>query len=237
MAKKYWAIIPARGGSKRIRRKNLIRLAGKPLIAYTIAAARKSLKLTRIIVSTEDPEIAETAGKYGAEVPFLRPVELAGDQSTSLAVIRNVLDTLGQDGADINGVVLLQPTAPFRTGKHIDEAIELFEKSGANTVIAVFPADKHPFYAWTLSNEKLKPFFSLAQQTMARNQLPPAFYENGAIYVIDKKVLISGSLYGETIIPYQMTRFNSVDIDEPIDLLWAEFMMQYADEQPGEIHG
>jgi CMP-N,N'-diacetyllegionaminic acid synthase len=226
LGKDYLGIIPARGGSKRIFRKNLALLAGKPLIAYTIEAALKSLRLTRVIVSTDDSEIAELSLKYGAEVPILRPAELAQDQSTIPAVISHVLEIIGEEHPDIAGVVILQPTTPFRTGKHIDEAISLFEKSFADTVTAVYPADKHPFYAWTLSDDgKLTPFFSIKNQTMTRNELPIAFYENGSIYVINKAVLNSGTLYGEKIIPYPMKRFDSVDIDTPMDFLWAQFIM------------
>lgn len=225
MTKNYLAIIPARGGSKRILRKNLVSFAGKPLIVHTIEAALKSERLARVIVSTEDPEIVETAQKYGAEVPFLRPDELARDQSPLWAVIDHVLVNLEKESANIDAVVLLQPTAPFRTGKHIDEAIDLFETSSADTVTAVCFADKHPFYAWTLSDGELTPFFSIKHQTMPRQELPPAFFENGSIYVIDKAILNSGNIYGEKVVPYQMARTDSVDIDMPEDLLWAKFIM------------
>jgi CMP-N,N'-diacetyllegionaminic acid synthase len=223
----YLAIIPARGGSKRFPRKNLVLFAGKPLIAHTIAAALQSSRLTRVIVSTEDSEIAETARQFGAEVPFLRPLELAQDQSSPLAVIAHALGQIGKEGETVQAVVLLQPTAPFRTVKHIDEAVALFEKFYADTVTAVCSADKHPFYAWTLTGGELKPFFSVRQLMMDRQELPPAYFENGAIYIIRKTVLDSGKFYGEKVIPYPMSRLESVDIDTPLDWQWADFMMRF----------
>jgi CMP-N,N'-diacetyllegionaminic acid synthase len=237
LLKDYLAIIPARSGSKRILRKNTVLLAGKPLIAYTIDAALQSLKLTRVIVSTDDLEIAEISQKYGAEIPFLRPSEFAQDQSSMSAVVSHALESLAKEAADMDGVVILQPTAPFRTGKHIDEAIDLFEKSLADTVTAVCLAEQHPFYAWTLSNGELAPFFSLKHQTISRNDLPSVFYENGAIYVINKAVLNSGTIYGEKIVAYPMKLSDSVDIDTPMDLLWAQFIMnsepRYLEEPNG----
>jgi CMP-N-acetylneuraminic acid synthetase len=234
MTKNYLAIIPARGGSKRIFRKNLVLFAGKPLIAHTIEAALKSRQLARVIVSTDDPEIAAAAQNYHAEAPFLRPAELAQDQSSLGSVINNVLDSLGEESAKIHAVVLLQPTSPFRTSRHIDEAVDLFEQSSADTVTAVCPADQHPYYAWTLCGRELAPFFSVKHQAMSRSELPPAFFENGSIYVIAKAVLNSGNIYGKKIIPYPMARSDSVDIDTPTDLLWAKFMMDYRNRNSEE---
>ncbi|HEX3044585.1 MAG TPA: acylneuraminate cytidylyltransferase family protein [Bacillota bacterium] len=227
MTKNYVAIIPARGGSKRFFRKNLALFNGKPLIAHTIEAARKSLRLERVIVSTEDPEIAAVAIKYNAEVPFLRPLELAQDHSTTLQVINHVLECLETESRNIDAVVLLQPTSPLRTNVHIDEAIDLFEKSSADTVVAVCLAQEHPFYAWNLLDGKLTPYFSHQHQIMDRNELPPAFFVNGSIYVISATVLQSGAIYGGKSIPYQMDRSHSVDIDTPLDLLWAEFILSH----------
>lgn len=225
MARNYLAVIPARGGSKRIPRKNLAMFAGKPLIAHTIEAALKSHQLTRVIVSTDDPEIVKVAREYNAEVPFLRPAKLAGDQCSSLAVLLHALDMLNTESFQVDAVVLLQPTSPLRTSQHIDEAITLFEKSGADTVTAVCAAAKHPFYAWTLSGDELSPFFTMDRQTIPGHELPPAFFENGSIYIIDRAVLDSGQFYGRRIIPYYMDDCDSVDIDTPIDLLWAEFLL------------
>lgn len=218
----YLAIIPARGGSKRIPRKNLVLLGEKPLIAYSIEAAKKSKKISKIIVSTEDEEIAEYSRKLGLEVPFLRPKELAQDTSTQNEVILHTLNEVESQNVKIDAVVLLQPTSPFRTETHIDESIKLFEVTGADTVTSVRKSKEHPFYTWTLKNDELVPFFLFKQQYTIRQELPPAFIENGAVYVISRNVLNEGKIYGKKIVPYIMDEQSSIDIDTHDDLLHAE---------------
>jgi CMP-N-acetylneuraminic acid synthetase len=221
----YYAIIPARGGSKRIPRKNLVLLGGKPLIAHTIEAAMSSKKISRSIVSTDDDEIASVAKQFGAEVPFLRPAELAQDRSAVLDAINHAVVHLEHRGDRIDAVVLLQPTSPFRTGKHIDEAIALFESSGADTVTAVCNAREHPYYTWTIENGRLRPFLSLEKQMTARQDLPLAVIENGSIYVIKRSLIAENRIYGSSIVPYVMPLGNAVDIDTDDDLQWAQFLI------------
>ena len=221
----YYAIIPARGGSKRLPRKNIALLNRKPLIAYTIEAAISSKKLSRSIVSTDDEEIASVAKQFGAEVPFLRPTELAQDKSSVLDALNHALAHLERQGDRIDAVVLLQPTSPFRAGKHIDEAIALFESSDADTVTAVCHAREHPYYAWTVENGRLRPFFSLEKQMTARQDLPPALVENGSIYVVKRTVLAKNTLYGHNILPYMMSSATAIDIDTIDDLHWAEYIL------------
>ncbi len=228
----YLGIIPARGGSKRIPRKNVILLDGKPLITYSIDAARNSRRLSRTIISTDDEEIISVARHAGGDAPFLRPAEIAADSSPMVVVIEHVLRYLEGPGGKVDAVVLLQPTSPFRTNRHIYEAIELFERSGADTVTSVCGAREHPYYSWTLRNGELAPFFSLAHQSMTRQELPPAFFENGAIFVVRREVLRSGTLYGRVIVPYQMDQRNSVDIDTPDDLAWAEWLIRRNEGTP-----
>lgn len=221
----YIAVIPARGGSKRISRKNLALLNSKPLIAYTIQAAISSKKISRVIVSTDNKEIAEAAKTWGAEVPFLRPKQLADSKSPIVETILHVLENIEQE--DSITIVLLQPTSPFRNGHHIDESIMLFEKSGADTVTSVNYAKEHPYYAWTLKNNKaLTPYFSRKKQMIARQDLPVSLIENGAIYIIKKSVLKNKKIYGKKVMPYIMDQEVSVDIDTPYDLLFAEFILQ-----------
>lgn len=222
---RYLAIIPARGGSKRVPRKNLRLLGGKPLLAYTIDAARQSRFLNRIIVSTDDKEIAELALSSGAEVPFLRPSELAQDHSSVISALQHVVDNIEKDGSAVHAVVLLQPTSPFRTAAHIDEAIALFEASGADTVTAVHESREHPYYSWTLDDKRLVPFFSKKHQAMVRQELPCAMVENGSIYIIKRSLLGSGKLYGENTRPYLMDDHSSLDIDTMEDLRWGEFSL------------
>jgi CMP-N,N'-diacetyllegionaminic acid synthase len=221
----YLAVIPARGGSKRIPRKNLTLLGGKPLIAYTIEAAISSKRLSRSIVSTDDEEIASVAKQFGAEVPFLRPAELAQDKSAVLDAINHALTHLERQGDQIDTVVLLQPTSPLRTGKHVDEAIDLFESSGADTVTAVCNSREHPYYAWTVEDGRLQPFFSLEKVLTARQDLPSAVIENGSIFVINRSLIAENRIYGSIVVPYLMPPGNGVDIDTDDDLRWAQFLI------------
>ncbi|HET9913914.1 MAG TPA: acylneuraminate cytidylyltransferase family protein, partial [Anaerolineales bacterium] len=139
-------LIPARGGSKTIPHKNIKPLVGKPLIAWTIEAAKKCRALSRVIVSTDDAQIAEVAQQWGAEVPFLRPAELAGDATSSLAVVLHLIQWLKKhDGAVPEYILLLQPTSPFRTTEDLDAAIELAETRKVNAVVSVCETDAHPF--------------------------------------------------------------------------------------------
>ncbi len=223
----YIGIIPARGGSRRLPGKNIALLNDKPLIAYTIEGAQQAERLSRTLVSTDDPKIGEIARRYGAEVPFLRPAEIATDASPLLDVIEHALRYLGQAGDLVNAVVLLQPTSPFRTGRHIDEALELFERTGADTVTSVRVAHEHPYYSWTqkFGEDTIVPFYSLEKQCLSRQELPPAFVENGAIYVIKRSLLDHRMLYGSKVVPYLMDDRCSLDIDTLEDFQYAEFVM------------
>lgn len=221
----YLGVIPARGGSKRFPGKNIAKLNCQPLIARTIEAAAHAQRLTRTIVSTDDVEIAAVAKDWGGDVPFIRPALFAGDLSPAIDVITHALDQLDSQGLSFDAVVLLQPTSPFRTGAHIDEAIALFEKTEADTVTAVRIAQEHPYYSWMQKGDALAPFFSLNEQSMSRQQLPPAFVENGAIYVIKRELLAHGAFYGSKVVPYLMSELCSLDIDTVEDFQYAEFVM------------
>jgi len=226
---RYLAVIPARGGSKRVLRKNLRLLGGKPLLSYTIEAANQSHLLDKVIVSTDDKEIAELALSSGVEVPFLRPAELAQDSSAVIAALQHLVENIEKDGIVIHALVLLQPTSPFRTAAHIDEAISLFETSGADTVTAVRESREHPYYSWTISEKKLVPFFTMKHQSMVRQELPSALVENGSIYIIKRTLLDSDKLYGENTVPYLMDNHSSLDIDTMEDIHWAEFLLSQVD--------
>jgi CMP-N,N'-diacetyllegionaminic acid synthase len=219
------AIIVARGGSKRLPGKNIRPLAGKPLIAYTIEAAKAARRLSKMIVSTDDPKIAEVAIDFGAEVPFLRPSELAQDQSPSLDVLRHAAEWLESQGQRIDAVVLLQPTSPMRNSRHIDEAIDLFVATGVDTVTAVSTAEDHPFWCWKVVETEIQPFFSRSHMSMRRELLPPAVVENGSIYIVRHGVLAAGSLYGERVAGYLMSRADAVDIDTIDDFEQAERLL------------
>lgn len=221
----YLVVIPARGGSKRIRGKNLVSLDGKPLLAHTIEAALSVPGIGRVLVSTDDADIADAAIQAGAEAPSLRPAELARDKSPMLGVVQHAITVAEEEGRWVEAVVLLQPTSPFRTGAQIAAAMQCYEASGADTVTSVRIAAEHPYYAWRLEGEALAPFYSLQHQQTVRQALPPAYFETGAIYVLRREVLDEGEFYGDRIVPYEMDEVSSLDIDTPQDLAFAEFLI------------
>jgi CMP-N,N'-diacetyllegionaminic acid synthase len=221
----YLAVIPARGGSKRIRGKNLVMLGGKPLLVHTVEAALGTPGIGRVLVSTDDAEIARVAEQFGAEVPSLRPPELARDKSPMLDVIQHAVTMAETANRWVEAVVLLQPTSPFRTAAQIAAAIECFEASGADTVTAVHAAAEHPYYAWRKEGEMLVPFYSLQHQQTVRQALPAAYFETGAIYIVRRSVLDEGELYGDKVVPFEMNEVSAIDIDTPQDLAFAEFLL------------
>lgn len=224
---KYLAIIPARKGSKRIFNKNLKILVGKPLIYYTIQAALKSKKISKIIVSTDSKKIAKYTSSLGIEIPFLRPKKLATDKSPVINTILHVLKKLKNKGITVNNIVLLQPTSPFRTNKHIDESIRLYEEKKADTLISVKDLKEHPYWAWGINkNQHLKPFFPKKYMSMERYKLSKAFIENGAIFITKRSNLKLNSIYGKRIIPYIMDEDASIDIDTVNDWLYAEYLLK-----------
>lgn len=220
----YLGVIPARGGSKRIPGKNLAQLNGRALIDYTLQAAFESRRLGAHVVSTDSEAIAAHARSRGAAVPTLRPAEIAGDRSPVVEALRHAMAAYElAGGRRADAVVLLQPTSPMRTGKDIDCAIEIFERTGADTVTSVREVRDHPYWVWREQMETVIPFFTLAEMAMDRKDLPPAYAENGAVYVVRRELIDAGKLYGERVVPCVMKELNSVDVDTPLDLAWAEF--------------
>ena len=222
------AIIPARGGSKRIPDKNIADCAGQPLLGYTCAAALESERLSRVVISTDDPEIAKVAQSCGVEVPFLRQGDLAKDDTLMLPVVQNMLDWLDPDGTSIDAVVLLQPTSPLRTSGDIDAAIDMFYEQGPDSVVSVTPVPHiyHPLKVVRPTDAGLVPFLDDRPAVTGHRDLPPAFARNGpAVLVMRPDVIRQGSLYGETSLPYEMPAERSVDIDDPLDLAFAEFLL------------
>lgn len=228
-------LIPARGGSKSVPRKNIRALVGEPLIAYTIREARRSRHITRVVVSTEDEEIASVARRYGAEVPFLRPAELAEDYVTDLPVFRHCLDWLrAEQGYAPEVVVHLRPTAPLRTAAHIDRGIELLlESPQADAVRSVCPVGQHPLKTWRIVEGALAPFvpedvFGIAEAyNQPRQKLPAAYVQNGAVDVVWARVIVEqGSMTGRSIRPLAMHEDESVNIDSPLDWELAEILMR-----------
>lgn len=222
MGNNYLAIIPARGGSKRIPQKNLISLYGKPLISYTIEEARKSSLIKYLIVSTDNVKIANCAKKLGAKVPFLRPAKYATDNSPITETLLLIYKWVIKSKLAVDAFILLQPTSPFRTVKHINESIDLFKKSKADTVTSVRFTYDHPFWTWQYKNKRITPLFSLNYIEKPRYDLPPIVIENGAIFIIKPSVIEKGSLYGRKVVSYIMDEESSFDIDTLKDLENAE---------------
>lgn len=222
-------IITARGGSKSIPNKNITSLCGKPLIVYTIEAAKKSKGLTRCIVSTDSERIAEIARERGTDVPFMRPVELAQDTSTSLEVVQHAISWLKKyESLEYDYVLILQPTSPLRTAADIDAAIRIAQETGADSVMGMKELDD-------MSLEKLKTIGSdgliapivIEEKHISRRRqdVPRVYKRNAAIYLTKTECLKRGDLFGERSYAYVMPEERSVDINRLIDVDLAEFFL------------
>lgn len=230
MNSKILAVIPARGGSKNILRKNIKPLAGKPLIEYTFDAAKASKLLNKIVLSTDDKEIADIGRQSGVEVPFLRPEELAGDNCPTLPVIQHAVDFLEEkEKYTPNYIVILQPTSPLRTAEHIDEALRILIETGADSVVSVteVPHRYNPCSIMKIEKGKLVPFMQEGEKYTQRQLKPKLYGRNGAaIYAFKYETLTQkNSLYGDDCRPYFMSKADSVDIDDIIDFDYAEFVL------------
>ena len=226
------ALIPARGGSKSIPAKNIKELLGKPLIAHTIEAAKKAKSIEKIILSTDDEKIAEIAGNLGAEIPFMRLKELAQDNALSIDTYIYTIERLNKEfGENCEEFTVLLPTAPFRTAEDIDNAVDIFYEKGAESVISVCEAPYPPL--WTQKIDKLgtlKSYFPVHAGESNRQDLEKAYKPNGAIYVFKFSLLkTKHSFYSEKTYPYVMPPERSIDIDNYLDLEFAEFMMKKRD--------
>jgi CMP-N,N'-diacetyllegionaminic acid synthase len=219
-------LIPARGGSKGIPQKNIVNLAGKPLLAYTCEAAKSSKKLDRIVLNTDDQKIARVGQEYGVEIPFYRPSELAGDETPILPVIQHTLKWFEDNESVVfDVIVLLQPTSPLRRGYHIDAAIDLMMESQADTVVSVrtVPHNFNPVSLMKLRNDGFLEPWMQGEMILRRQDKPEVFARNGpAILAVRRSVIDSGRLYGDSILPLTMSAVESLDIDDENDLLMAE---------------
>ncbi len=222
------AIIPARGGSKGIPLKNIVPLGGKPLIAHTIEAAKMASSIQRVVVSTESQEIAQVARQYGAEVPFLRPAELARDDTPTLPVIQHVLAELqASEGIKPEIIVLLQPTSPLRSAEDIDRAVKQLEETGADSVVSLCVAQHHPAWMKRVDGDRVLPFLENAPEYTRRQDMPTVYRLNGAIYVTRRRILLEQNrILGPDTRALIMDAESSVDIDTPFDLKLASLIMR-----------
>ena len=227
------ALIPARGGSKSIPRKNIRPLAGYPLIAYSIAAGLAAETITRVLVSTDDGEIAEIARRFGAETPFIRPAELAQDNTPDLPVFQHALQWLDQnEGWQPEIIVQLRPTSPFRRVMHIDQAVyRLIERPEADAVRTVCEPFQNPFKMWRIQADGLmQPLVDLGipePYNMPRQVLPQVFWQTGYVDAAWSDTLIhKNSMTGEHILPLVIDPSEWIDIDSPDDWRRAERLIE-----------
>lgn len=227
--RKILGVITARGGSKSIPRKNIVKLAGKPLIVYTIEAARRSKYLTRTIVSTDDDEIARIARRYGAEVPFMRPKKYAQDKSTSIEVVQHAVSWLKKhDGEKYDYLMILQPTSPLRTAEDIDACIKIAVDKKADSVMSMKELeDFSPKKIKKIKNSKILPYFeNEGKQSSRRQDLEKMYKRNCAIYLTKTSYIMRRDLFGKKSHAYIMPEERSVDINIPSDFELAEFLMK-----------
>ncbi len=228
-------IIQARGGSKSIPKKNIKLLAGKPLITWTIEEAKKARSITKLIVSTDDREIAEVCQEFGAEAPFLRPKEYATDQAKSIGVLRHALEWLGANQNYYPDVVVqLKPTNPLRRAEHIDDCVKLFLASPEiDAVITVTKSPAHPLKCWKFKDEFLEPFvpeeaYGIKEAAkMPRQMLPEAYVNNSCVHVINPATILKkSSSIGTKVKGVILNREDSINIDDELDFKIAELLIK-----------
>lgn len=223
-------VIPARGGSKGIPGKNIRPLAGKPLLQYTAEAALASKRLSRVILSTDDPRIAEVGRICGLEVPFLRPKELAEDDTPTLPVLQHAIKWLKATGEHFDAVMTLQPTSPFRSADDIDGAIRVIEKSFADSVISfVSVGEKHPARMKCIDKEGWvhDPPFAEASEGLRRQELMEVFLRDGSIYLTRIETVMAGSLKGSSCRAWIVPVERACNIDSEWDWSLAELMLKH----------
>jgi len=229
---KILAFIPARAGSRRVPEKNIKLLNSKPLISYTIEAAKKSIHINRVIVSTDSEDIASVAKQYGVDVPFLRPESISQSDSTEMQFFEHALGWLAEkENYKPDLIVLLYPTSPFRKTESIDSAIEkMLEHPEADSLRSIRLCSEHPYKMWCIENDYLKPFVKGKDpniHTFSYHLLPTVYIQNAGIYITrpstirDKK-----SPTGDKIIPFIMDEIESVDINTPLDFKFAELLLK-----------
>jgi CMP-N,N'-diacetyllegionaminic acid synthase len=218
------AIVPARGGSKRLPRKNLLPLAGKPLILWSLETGIKSKYIDKLVVTSDDKEILGVSAISGVH-PIIRPKELATDECSSFSVVKHIVEHMEED---FDYILLLQPTSPFRNEIHIDEALELLSQKGADAIVSVSKMEHSPLWANILPHDKSMSDFIKEDIKGVRSQdLPEYFRLNGAIFICETTRLMTEKSFmiGNNIFAYEMDRKSSIDIDVKEDLIIAEMFL------------
>ena len=223
------AIIPARAGSKRLPRKNVRPLAGRPLVEHVIRAALAARSLARVVVSSDDPEVLAIAGRVRADLPLPRPSAIAGDTAPAIDYVRHALATLeGAGEAPFEAVVILQPSSPLTLPEDIDATVGLLATSGADSAVSVVKLDHaiHPAKLKRLEGDRLVGFLGEEQGRMAAHELPELYVRNCAVYATLRRVVDAGQVIGADCRGHVMPRERSVDINDRLDYDFARFLME-----------
>lgn len=231
---KVLALVNARGGSKGVPRKNVRPLLGKPLIVWSIEAGLAAARVTSLVVSTDDPEIAEVARRHGARVPFMRPSELATDEALQIDAIRHAIGFLEAQRESYDVVLILQPTAPLRRPEDVDGALALLETSGADSVISVCDVGgRHPLTCYRAgAGGVLSPLLAFDPRGVQRQDFGAVLWRNGAIYAMRRSVVMEGnSLYGARTVGYPMPEERSFNIDSLFDWRVTEGYLRLSSEE------
>lgn len=223
-------VIPARGGSRRVKKKNIKELGGRPLIAYTIEAAKKAKTLDYFLVSTDDPEIAKISKAWGARVPFKRPAKISEDIDTSFVAQHAINWFEKKKGKEVSYVVILQPTSPFRTHNDIDRCVQLAIETKGDSIISVVNARQHPYWCFELDSysQRLYPLMGtdLKGDILVSQNLPLVLYPNGAVYVVKRDLLMEEKrIFGDKIYPYLMPESRSIDLETETDFVVASALI------------
>lgn len=222
------AIILARGGSKTIPKKNIKLLGGKPLISYAIETALKCKSIDRVIVSTDDVKIAKIAKKAGAEVPFIRPKELAQDDTPGILALRHAVEWLEKNQNEkIKNIVVLDPTAPFRKASDIENCIEKIESEDADSVVTVCEAEHNPYFVMRkIKDGRLVPLLKTDNPICRRQDAPKVYRINAAVYVVKRDVLMENDVFTDNTKVVIMPQERSMHIDSALDFEIAEFLIK-----------
>lgn len=222
--KRILALIPARGGSKGIKDKNILEVNEKPLIAYSIEAAKDSRYIDKVVVTTDSEKIANVAKLYGAKIPFIRPQELASDSTATLDVVLHALKELKSENFDV--LILLQPTSPLRTTKDIDCALEKFFEGNCVSLVSVSEAEDSPILMRTIEADgKMKKLLS-QDSTIRRQDMPRIYRVNGSMYINLINEINKETSFNDNKIPFIMKKSHSVDIDEYSDIVMMKYYME-----------
>lgn len=225
------AIVPARAGSKRIPGKNMRALGGKPLAAWAIEAGLAARSVDRLVVSSDDPAVLELAASYHADLPLQRPVGFAGDDSPAIDYVRHALEVVESAGdGPFDVVVILQPSSPFTAPADIDATVQLLLDTGADSAVTVVQVDHmfHPLKFKVMQGDRLSPFVEEERGRMAAHELPAVFVRNCAVYATRRGAIDRGEILGDDSRGYVMPRERSIDINDPLDLAFAAFLLEQA---------